>query len=82
MNYKSYIAVALCISIISLLCFPSSLSYAEPDSDEGIEANVITESDAGGGQVTTGELLLVSFVVGAIWFVIALIFAYMIEGHL
>ena len=82
MNYKSYNAIALCLSIIFVLCFSSSLSYAEPDSDDDIEANVITESDAGGGKVTTGELLLVSFVAGAIWAVIGILMIYIIEGHL
>jgi hypothetical protein len=82
MNNKSYIAVALCLSIISLLCFPCSLSYADPDSNECIKANVITESDAGGGKVTTGELLLVSFIAGVIWAVIGILMIYIIEGHL
>jgi ABC-type sulfate transport system permease component len=82
MNYKSYIAVALCLSIISLLCLSSSLSYACQLPDETIQKNVITESDAGGGKVTTGELLLVSFIAGVIWAVIGIIMAYIFEGHL
>jgi hypothetical protein len=63
-NFTSIIRIILCVSLVLLLGI-ASLSYAVPEQAGDSETNVITASDAGGGDITQRELLwiILAFVV-------------------
>jgi hypothetical protein len=65
MRIKSIISILLCLSIIFLASGIASMAYAAPDSNNNSETNVITASDAGGGDLSQRDMLwiILGFVV-------------------
>jgi hypothetical protein len=71
-NFTSIIRIILCFSLVLLLGF-ASMSYAAPNKDKDADTNVITASDAGGGDITQRELLwiILAFVVLLLLIIVA-----------
>ena len=57
MRLRSIVSLLLCLSLICLSFGFVSAAYANPDTNNDSETNVITASDAGGGNITQRELL-------------------------
>ncbi len=72
MNLRSTISLMLCFSLVFLLGF-ASMNYAVTNQDSDSETNVITASDAGGGDITQRELLwiILGFVVLLLLIIVA-----------
>ncbi len=69
MILKKIITLLLCCSLVFLACGLVCSAPANPDNDDNTEANVITESDAGGGGLSAKEvglLVIVAILVSAI----------------
>jgi len=61
MRLRSMVSLLLCLSLIFLSYGFANIAYANPDSDES-ETNVITASDAGGGDISGKELAAIIFI--------------------
>lgn len=72
MNSTSIIRIILCFSLVLFLEF-AFMSYAAPNEDKDADTNVITASDAGGGDITQRELLwiILAFVVLLLLIIVA-----------
>ena len=59
MKFRKVISLILCLGLVCLSIGLTSAAYAYADSDieTDTETNVITESDAGGGDLTQKDLL-------------------------
>jgi hypothetical protein len=69
MVLKRIITLLLCCSLVFLATGLVCAAPANPDNDDNTEANVITESDAGGGGLSgkeVGLLIIVAILITAI----------------
>jgi len=57
MRLRSIVSLLLCLTFIFLSLGFANMAYANPDTNNESETNVITASDAGGGNITQRELL-------------------------
>ena len=64
MKLRKIISLLLCFSLVFLACGLVSSAPANPDNDTDNEENVITTSDAGGGNLSNRDLL---------WIILALV---------
>lgn len=75
MKYKYIVSIGLCF-ILTFLLLGNSQAVSSPNSDAGPEMNVITASDAGGGDLSGTELaLIILAAVGALLIILILIAA-------
>jgi hypothetical protein len=65
--------IVLLLSIMFILFSTISSAYTPSDTDIAPEENVITASDAGGGNITTGEVVLIILAMVGVLFLIAAI---------
>jgi hypothetical protein len=75
MKLNRTISLILCLSLILIGTGLSSITYATPNSVDNDVENVVTESDAGGGDITSTELILIILAAVGVFFVIILIAA-------
>ena len=78
MRFRSINSLLVCFSLICFFIGLASISYAAPDSDKEAEINVITASDAGGGDLKANEIVLIviatiAIVILAMWFIFAVL---------
>lgn len=73
MKIRSIINSFLCISLILLFIGFTSSSYAGPNAINDGEANVITESDAGGGDIGPFELAAIVVIAIAVVIIVAIV---------
>lgn len=62
MKSRAIVTFLLCFSLICLSLGFASSAYANLDSDRDTETNVITESDARGGDISGKQLVAIIFI--------------------
>jgi hypothetical protein len=62
MKFKSIIGILICLSIVFFASPIVNMAYTSPDSHNESDINVITQSDAGGGDLSGKELAAIIFI--------------------
>ena len=75
MNFRAIINLLVCFSLIFVLFASASLAYANLNTENNSEENVITASDAGGGDLSNKELFKIALFIAA--FILIFMFALM-----
>lgn len=81
MRIRPRISLLICLCLIFIVFGFALKSYSGPDSDKDLQTNVITASDAGGGDIKGNELVLIiiatiALVILSLWFIFRLMGMY------
>lgn len=71
MRFRSIVSLLICLSLIFFCLGFTSMAYADPDSNNNSEANVITASDTGGGNLTQRDMLWI--ILGAVVLILLIV---------